>query len=128
MARDAFSGRMQSKDTDSADRYILESKACYQKVLAIDPCWQIENGCIALLAGSEAEQRVMQRVSDLMPSADKPNTVQPAIASLEGITSEESFKLTHARSSHSFSWPTRQETTAPRRMDWEYQQLQIHTI
>jgi hypothetical protein len=39
-----------------------------------------------------------------------------------------SFKLANTRSSQPFSWPTRQETTASRQLQWGYQHLQIHTI
>ena len=93
MARSAFVKLMKTKDINSADKLLSEAKSNMHRLNSLDPTWALDMGFITVLAGPNAEARVIARVLSMMPTKATGVTIAETIGCLEELTASDEMKL-----------------------------------
>lgn len=92
-ARTAMAKIFRTKDISSSDKLLMEAKSANKRLTGLDPHWRLENAMVQMIAGPAAEQRLLDRVLQVMPSKERAVTPGQALEGMEKMAVEDIIKL-----------------------------------
>ena len=84
---------IKEKGVTSSDQLLKQAKQNLTRQKGLDDTWRLEHALVTSMAGSDAENRLMDKLSLYLPHKDKPMEITTSLQHLEQYIGSEEFKM-----------------------------------